>query len=521
MPDNSSSSVLFDIPQSTGGVNESEAILATLCQKSYLSLWSFSNLFTDEDLRAGKGSGKELCDVLVVFGDDVIIFSDKHIQFQVDKEITIAWPRWYKRAVVGSVNQLYGAMNWLKRFSSRAFLDARCTRPLPIIVPPSDRARFHLVAVTRGSLDACKKFFGGGLGTLLVNTNIGGDDHLNHPFEIGIPTPAKHFVHVFDEFSLEFLHQELDTIADFIEYLSAREKFLNNSATSVLAAGEEQLLSAYMIHMNGNQHSFLPSNVAQADQPSAINFDGSFYENLKFNPSYLAKKKADEASYNWDRLIEKFIKVGDPSIVRPELSQLPTHLEEGLRLIAGENRFRRRILISALTDAYHSAVDRPDACKTRIVVGEVETGPIYIFLIVPDPDDIGYDRYRRYRANLIEAYCRCAKLKFPKATTFIGLAFDHPIRGYVGASEDLIVFKIDELSDKDRRELEQVRRALGIFNDGMTMRRIHATEYPQTARADGTAISTPQHSRILARTIKATKNVRKKMAKASRKRNRN
>lgn len=521
MPDNSSSSVLFDIPQSPGGVNESEAILTRLCRKTYLSLWSFSNLFTDEDLRAGKGSGKELCDVLVVFGDDVIIFSDKHIQFQEDRPVTIAWPRWFKRAVASSVNQLYGAMNWLKRFPSRAFLDAKCTRPLPVIVPPSHRARFHLVAVTRGSLDACKAFYGGGMGTPVVNTNIGGDDHLNHPFEIGIPTPAKHFVHVFDELSLELLHQELDTIADFTEYLSAREKFLSNSETSVLAAGEEQLLSAYLMYMNGDQHSFLPSDVAQASQQSAINFDGSFYENLKFNPSYLAKKKAEEASYNWDRLIEKFIKNGDPSIVRPELNQLPSHLEEGLRLIARESRFRRRILISALTDAYHSALERPDACRTRIVVGEVETGPIYIFLIVPEPDDIDYDRYRLYRANLLEAYCRCAKLKFPKATTFIGLAFDHPLRGYVGTSEDLIVLRIDVLSDRDRRELEQVRRALGMFNDGMTMRRVHATEYPQTANADGTTISEPLHSRISTRKMNATKNIRKKMAKASRKRNRN
>lgn len=89
-----------------------------------LSLWARAKLHTAQDMREGKGRAKELADVLVVFGDDVIIFSDKHIAFQEDKDLTIAWPRWFKRAVTESAKQLHGAMSWLRRWPDRIFLDA-------------------------------------------------------------------------------------------------------------------------------------------------------------------------------------------------------------------------------------------------------------------------------------------------------------------------------------------------------------------------------------------------------------
>lgn len=62
--------------------------------------------------------------MLVVFSNDVIIFSDKHIIFQIDRELGTVWPRWFKRAVSESAKQLHGAMNWLRRFPERVFLGA-------------------------------------------------------------------------------------------------------------------------------------------------------------------------------------------------------------------------------------------------------------------------------------------------------------------------------------------------------------------------------------------------------------
>lgn len=211
--------------------------MITVCRKSFLSLWSFPNLHTDRDLQGGKGSAKELSDVLAVFGNDVVIFSDKHVVFQEHKALDVAWPRWYRSAIADSAKQLHGAMSWLLRFPDRVFLDAQCTRPLPVKLPLQEHARFHLIAVTRGSFDACAAHFPGSLGTLQVNSGVDGADHLRHPFTIGNLDANKKFVHVLDEFSLEVVLGELDTVSDFVTYLRRREAFLSSKDTVVNAAG--------------------------------------------------------------------------------------------------------------------------------------------------------------------------------------------------------------------------------------------------------------------------------------------
>lgn len=53
------------------GFTSTEKDLAALADKIFLNLWTYPNLF--------KSNGKELCDLLVVCGDDVLIFGVKEI----------------------------------------------------------------------------------------------------------------------------------------------------------------------------------------------------------------------------------------------------------------------------------------------------------------------------------------------------------------------------------------------------------------------------------------------------------
>ena len=59
-----------------GGITDSERYLKNLCDHTFLSLWSYPNAYRDQK-GSSKGDGKELCDLLVVFENHVIIFSDK------------------------------------------------------------------------------------------------------------------------------------------------------------------------------------------------------------------------------------------------------------------------------------------------------------------------------------------------------------------------------------------------------------------------------------------------------------
>ena len=55
------------------GSTPSEAFLADLCDRTFLDLWSYPNPY--------KAPGKELCDLLIMCGGDVILFSEKSIPF--------------------------------------------------------------------------------------------------------------------------------------------------------------------------------------------------------------------------------------------------------------------------------------------------------------------------------------------------------------------------------------------------------------------------------------------------------
>ena len=469
---------IFDLAESEG-VNESERILTQLCRRSFLQLWSQTNVHTDEGFKDGKGGTKELCDALVVFGNDVIVFSDKHVVFQADKTIAIAWPRWYRRAVRDSCKQLHGAKSWLQRFPWRAFQDAKCMRPLPVPVPSGAIVRFHLVAVTRGSREAALAHnHGEGRGSFALSSNIERDTHNTTPFVIGLPDPEKHFVHVFDEVSIDLLLSELDTAADFLDYLKKREALLGRRGTHVTAYGEEELMAAYLRTMDadGVEHVFF--DVRPGDElPDLIMFDLGHYQALSEDPGYRRKKQADRISYEWDALIERLLRYGDPAVNERYADQKPSDSEQGLRFMAAEPRYRRRQLAQSFIGALELA--GPGKRLGRLVYGGVANETVYVFVVAAKRSGETYEEYRQYRIGLLHAYVQTAKLRAPLGTTFVGLGLDNQNKNYPGGSEDLFVLSKDMWSEEELAELEKRRQELGLWGANMEMSRFRQDEFPQ------------------------------------------
>jgi hypothetical protein len=90
------------------GTTPSEQYLAAIADRTFLNLWSYPNLYVDRKEK-GKGDGKELCDLLVICGDDIIIFSDKSVAWPGAGDFQTQWSRWYRRAIEKSVAQINGA----------------------------------------------------------------------------------------------------------------------------------------------------------------------------------------------------------------------------------------------------------------------------------------------------------------------------------------------------------------------------------------------------------------------------
>jgi hypothetical protein len=279
------------------GTTPSECYLAKLCERTFLSLWSYPNLFRDQ--RATNNTeGKELCDLLVVFDNHILLFSIKHCGFPNTGNLETNWRRWFKRAVLKSANQINGAARWVKSYPDRVFLDRACTQRFPIEVPSSEETIIHRIIVALGIARPCAKHLGGSGSLMLTTDDVGS----TQPFLVG--KTGEEFVHVFDDTSLEIVLGTLDTISDFVLYLAKKEE-LFTSGPSIFAAGEEELLGLYLLNMDGNnQHFFFSRD--ELGQFNAIAIDEGHWQRFLESPQRKAQLEANRISYAWDALIENF-----------------------------------------------------------------------------------------------------------------------------------------------------------------------------------------------------------------------
>lgn len=416
----------------TGGLTESERYLARLCEQSFLTLWSHPNLFMKVS--------KELCDLLVVFGDDLIIFSDKSCAMQHGLH---GWSRWYRRSVLDSARQLHRAAGWLRKHPQNVFLDAKCTERFPIALPES--SRIHLVAVAVGAADACRQHFGGGTGSLGIMPDGDG----TAPFIIGDLDPKRDFVHVFDEVTLDIVLRELDTIEDFVGYLRAKVEFLRSGRVG-LVVGEEDLLAYYLL---GEQSFRIPDNIG--DQQIGIKDTWDF---LIRSPRYAAKKAEDRVSYLWDELIERIAHACLSQNLDPIGETDVQSTERGLRLMARESRLARRALAVSLTNFMWKADKQEVGYNTARLLDRPDEA--YVFVSVGRPPGVTDLEYHRGRQALLEARCTTVKGDNPHLRRIVGLGFARPRDG--DGTIDLVV----DTHGRDWTEAEiesanELRRHLG------------------------------------------------------------
>ncbi len=211
------SPVVGPVHQADGVTDSRRRYLHRLCKRSFLLLWSYPGVYRDQ------GGGKEVCDLLVVFENHVLIFSDKDCEFPDHDNLGVAWCRWFRKAVLESAGQVWGAERWIRSHPARLFLDRACTKRFPLDLPDPATARFHRIVVAHGASARCRQHFGAS-GSLLLSSSIKGGEHYADsasakPFALGDIDPARGFVHVLDDTGLDVVMGELDTTPDLVRYL--------------------------------------------------------------------------------------------------------------------------------------------------------------------------------------------------------------------------------------------------------------------------------------------------------------
>ncbi len=397
-------------------MNRAEEFVSRLCTKSFLSLWSYSN-------PRKYNSHKELCDVLVVCDPDIIIFSVKEIVLRENGDSPLEIERWRKKAIQESVKQIYGAERHLSRMKEVITSEGKIGVPLP------DAAvrHVHRIAVALGSSGKVPMVF----------TDFG-----------------KGLVHSFDELSLPIILKELDTITDFVKYLSDKEALYESGIKMELNGGEEDLLAVYL--HNGRK---FPPNL------DLLRLETGLWPAFLNKPEFRNRKREDEVSYIWDRLIEIFCR--DFLTCGLEFGNSLTDLEQVVRTMARENRFCRRVVGKSFIEFYEQSARKKIRARTVLS----PSGVVYVFLTRPHGED------RKYRIAELGTRCFIARGLYGDHPEVIGIATEQ-YEESKGFSLDAHYFFKENWTAEDQKEAEYCKREFGFFSDPV-FTNAHEDEYPE------------------------------------------
>lgn len=335
-------------------MTKSEEWAYNLCRDSFFSLFSFVNPI-------GK-KGKELCDVIIICGKDIVLLSVKEININLTGNYDVDHNRWNTRAIEDSVKQLNGAERYLKTVSSFKLKGSEEEIALPI------EKNFFKIALAIG-----------GRGKFPIPESIRNNGYVN----------------IMDEVSFHSITLELDTITDFISYL--REKQTKLSNVSFTGNGEEDLLAYYLF----NEFNF--------PDKTYLVFDEGLYKSLKKDKFYIKEKKERQESYIWDFIINHSIK--NHFTQNGYNTKSLNNLIKAYEIMAQETRFERVKLINNLNEVIKTNI------RARIYFSPLFNHVIYVFVS-------GKFNNQKERLEELEIRCMVAAFLMNKSAVVIGIAWE-------------------------------------------------------------------------------------------------
>jgi len=421
----------------------SEAFLLSLADRTFLKLWAIPNTFYK--------AGKELTDLIVPFGDDIIILSDKASSFDFGKDPDIAWSRWYAKTVEEGMRQLKTAMQRVQRNPETVFTDGRATKPIAHQLGPIAQKRFHLVAIARPHRDPN-----------IVPEQWPGLTYVApatvRPFEIGPLTIGETVVHVFDGPTIDLLLRTLDTAPDFIAYLRGRAERLR--AATRYRFAEPDLLAAALV---GWDHDPL-------GRPSVSPFAAvmpGHWEQYRTSETARRREAANQPSRVIDAYIARQHREYEAGRMLGERPGFDRH-ERAMRYLAAESRFARRIIAHELHDILTEADQSTFWAST--VASPTTPGLRYVWLIYPDrPAEFTQEQGDAFLTEYLQQHIVVARTLFDE-TLVLGIAL--PNRESKDTANYTSLLDGSNWTEAHREE-GLALQALGIFENLEAQHRFH------------------------------------------------
>lgn len=387
----------------TQGMTPSEQFVASLCERSFLKLWTHPN-------PKGK-NGKELCDCLVVCGPHIAIISVKENAYRDTGDRT-GWERWTRVAIDKSADQIWGAQRWLESVEQVTRKDGRV-----ITLPPHGTRKYHRVAVALGANGQVPLKWGK-LGT--------------------------GFIHVCDEKTLLATFSALDTITDFVNFLKASEKLANRSDL-LFMGGIEDLVALYIL----SDGSF--DNVQTQGGKGLITIGDDLWRELLKSDEFKKQQEDFEESRAWDNLIEHYAEDLLTDGIFDMFSKSVSTNEMALVTMALQPRENRAVLARALLEL----LKQPELkLAARAVQGA--NGCAFVLATGSSAD-------REARSKELALRCFVVRGRIPGIHTVVGISTDRPGTSTIGYSSDIVYLHKPEWSDEDEKAAQGIQNDLGYF----------------------------------------------------------
>jgi len=435
---------------------------------AFLKLWVYPNLY--------KNKGQELCDILIVFDNNIFVFSIKDINFNKDKEQNIAWERWKKRAIDDSIKQVNGAARWINEHPDRIFLDCNCTQPLPIKIIP-EKIKIFKIIVAFGIEEACKEYFmPDSTGSLPViyckDTNV--NFQASDLFCLKID--KTNIVHILDDYSSDILFSELDTITDIQQYFEAKENAIN-IFDFLMTTGEEDVLAVYLLNMYNN---IFKNPVLPLDEPFSKGmflYPPDSYKQFQDTIFYKKQKELNRQSYLIDNMLQKTMdnalrnKIsGNEDVFNgegaiKELTKLPRLMRRNLSLKFKDSIEKFPLSDEPLLRQVSSVYDK----RSRIA---------YIFL------QVNYnqlkqkfkERSREVKLLMLEVAATIYMEKIQTVQKVIGIGVNAPLH-HNDLMEDFLLLDRDMLTEDFLKYCKKANKLFNFWNNPNTYKKeatIHA-----------------------------------------------
>lgn len=384
------------------GLTESEKFVNSICERAFLNLWTHPNPI-------GK-KGKELCDCLIVCGKHIVIISVKDIKYK-DTGDEAGWKRWIKAAIDKSASQIWGAERWLNSSVEFTRHDGR-----QVELPIKKNRIVHRISV---SLGAQRK----------IPTQSG---------DLG-----NGIVHVCDEFSLGAIFGLLDTITDFVSFLTEVEDLTKRANIIFNGGGIEDLLAIYLL----NNYSF------PYEEADLLIIDDTIFKGFINSDAYKAMQKSFKNSYFWDKLIEHFVSDLLTNGIFEYGTNQATDNQYALIQMALQPRYYRANLVNAFSEF----LQKPGLkIAARVVLAYQNTA--FVFHLGPSSD-------REARVQELGLRCLVVRGRIPDVKIVVGISRDKLGPSVVGYSHDIVYVDIPEWDDDFEEQVNKIQKELGYFEN--------------------------------------------------------